>query len=79
DAFGLTVTTGNATDPAGVDVVLSASLSFPTVAGEVYSLESSEDGINWTPVDTIVGDGSPISLTDVAGFDASKLYRIIAQ
>jgi hypothetical protein len=78
DTYGMTVTTGNEANPSST-IKLTASTTFQTVVGVVYTVESSPDGVNWSPVKTIVGDGTLFSVTDLADFDNAKLYRAIAQ
>ncbi|MBI1368393.1 MAG: hypothetical protein GC162_07030 [Planctomycetes bacterium] len=79
DAYGFFTGSANATDPATAEIKLTASTSFATVAGVVYSVESSSDMKNWSPVGTIIGDGTTKSITDIKDFDNAKFYRAIAQ
>ncbi|MBN1256986.1 MAG: hypothetical protein JXA52_04705 [Planctomycetes bacterium] len=76
DAYGMTDTSMNTAAPAAT-VAMTASVSFQTVAGTTYSVEESSDMVNWSPIATIVGDGTVMSITDLAGFDAAKFYRVI--
>ncbi|MEI7835073.1 MAG: hypothetical protein WCK05_01520 [Planctomycetota bacterium] len=76
--YGMTDTTMNAADPDGT-LKMTASTSFPTVAGVLYTVESSTDMKNWSPIQTVVGDGTTMSVTDLKDFDSAKFYRAIRQ
>ncbi|RPI62559.1 MAG: hypothetical protein EHM48_03895 [Planctomycetaceae bacterium] len=78
DAYGMTVTTMNAADPVAT-LTMTASTSFPTVAGVVYTVESSTDMKNWSPIGTVIGDGSTMSVTDLKNYESAKFYRAIRQ
>lgn len=78
DAYGKFVGPANPSDPASA-LILTATSSFLTVTGVTYTVESSKDGVNWTPIATIVGDGTIFKITDLSTFDNAKLYRVIAQ
>ena len=77
-AYGMTDTTMNAADPDAA-LKMTASTSFPTVAGVVYTVESSTDMKNWSPIGTVIGDGTTLSVTDLKDFDSAKFYRAIRQ
>lgn len=79
DAFGMTDTSGNPSDPSELTIQLTASLLFDTVAGVTYTVEGSNDGTAWYPVGTVLGDGTVKSVTDLADFDNAKIYRVSAQ
>lgn len=78
DAYGLITSPANPAEPAAT-IALTATTSFQTVLGVTYVVESSNDGITWTPIDTLVGDGTIQSITDLAAFDNSKMYRAVPQ
>lgn len=78
DRYGRTDTTMNAADPDAT-LKMTATTSFPTVAGVVYTVESSSDQRNWSPIGTVIGDGSVMSVTDLKDFDSAKFYRAIRQ
>lgn len=78
-AYGITsAACNNPTDPAET-IKMTASTSFPTVSGVAYSVEASKDNVNWSPIATVVGTGSNMSVTDLKDFDSAKFYRAIAQ
>jgi len=78
NAYGMTTACANPADPTAT-IQLTASTSFPTTAGIVYTVEESGDNKNWSPVATVTGDGSTMAVTDLALFDSAKFYRAIAQ
>ncbi len=55
----------------------SFGFSFQTLAGQAYTVEYSDDldTTNWTPVESITGDGSPQSFTNSLSF-SQRFYRI---
>lgn len=78
--YGFFANTGaNASDPAIGSITLAAKLNFPTTAGVFYTVYESADGVTYSPIATIEGDGSTMSVADVEDFDASKLYKVEAQ
>ncbi|MGB0766461.1 MAG: hypothetical protein ACPGYV_01985 [Phycisphaeraceae bacterium] len=80
DAFGFFSNTGtNPTDPALSSITLAAKLNFPTVDGVFYTVYESADGIEFTPLATVEGDGGTVSVADLDDFDASKFYKVEAQ
>ncbi len=62
----------SAADPAGL------RLSFTTVSGRTYRIESSPNLSTWTTVEDITGDGSPKSVVEPfpSGPEARFFYRI---
>jgi uncharacterized delta-60 repeat protein len=55
----------------------SFSASFVSIPDRTFILESAPSPTaNWTPVDSVVGDGSDKSLTDNASSPSQKFYRI---
>ncbi len=68
----------NPADPTET-IQLTATTSFPTAVGVLYTVEESSDNKNWSPVATLTGNGSTMSVTDLAMFDSAKFYRAIAQ
>ena len=78
DAYGMTVTTMNKPDPDAT-IKMTTSTSFATEVGVVYSVEASSDMKNWAPIQTVVGTGSTMSVTDLKSFDAAKFYRVVRQ
>ena len=80
DEFGLLANTGsNPSDPADTSIDMTASTFFSTTAGVLYTVEESDDMVKWSPIGTIEGDGSVMSVTDLDDFDSAKFYRAIAQ
>jgi hypothetical protein len=75
DAYGMT--SGSAGVDPSTTIQLTASTFFPTTVGVVYTVEESNDMMNWAPVATITGDGSIKSATDLDAFDSAKFYRAI--
>ena len=61
-----------ATTPVASGASLVTVVTFQTVSGVIYTVESSTDGKVWSPVTTIVGDGSAktISGSWVGGCEA---------
>jgi hypothetical protein len=79
DEYGFLLNTGsNPADPSS-SIEMTASTFFQTTADVVYTVEESSDMKNWTPVASVVGDGSVMSATDLDAFDSAKFYRAIAQ
>lgn len=76
-AFGMTVVNNTSEPAANVDI--TPTTSFQTENGVVYTVETSTDGLHWSPVMTVVGDGTEKNFTDVTGLTAGKLYRAIVQ
>jgi hypothetical protein len=83
DEFGLIDTSMNEDDPeATVEVTVQqveTATTFADEAGVVYTVEKSGDLKNWTPVETIVGDGGTHTVTDSDSFGDAKFYRVIRQ
>jgi len=80
DAYGFFANTGtNPADPASASITLAAKLNFPTTDGVFYTVYESADGVTFTPMATVEGDGSTMSVADLADFDSSKLYKVEAQ
>lgn len=81
DSYGFYAGSANASDPNSTSQfkAISSTVSFATVNGVVYSVESSSDMVNWTPITTIVGDGGTKSVSDFTVVDDSKFYRALAQ
>lgn len=80
DAYGLFANTGaNPEDPATATITLAAKLNFPTTDGVFYTVYESADGKTFTPIATVEGDGSTMSVADLDDFDAAKLYKVEAQ
>ena len=78
DAYGMTVTTNNATDPDTTVELVGTVLTFDTLSGVVYAVEESSDGVSYAPFATVTGDGTAKTVSNLAGFDSAKLYRVIA-
>lgn len=80
DAYGFFANTGtNAADPALGSITLAAKLNFPTVDGVFYTVYESADGVTFSPMATVEGDGGTVSVADLDDFDPSKLYKVEAQ
>ena len=79
DAYGfLTGANDNTTETYVLD--LTPSTFFPTTAGVVYTVECSTDMKNWSPLATVVGDGTIKSYTDTTAIASTKkFYRAIVQ
>jgi hypothetical protein len=75
-AYGITTACDVPDDPAET-IELTATAFFQTEAGVLYTVEESTDNVNWTPVTTVEGDGTMMSVTDLDGFDSAKFYRAI--
>jgi hypothetical protein len=78
DAYNMTDCSMNQADPAA-SILLAARPAFPTDAGVVYTVEESSDMVNWSPIGTVVGDGTNKSVADLESFDPAKFYRVIRQ
>ena len=78
-AYGLFPAADTATTPVASGATVVTVVSFPTISGVVYSIESSTDGKNWSPVKTLVGDGSTKTLSAEITVDSARVYRAIAQ
>lgn len=79
-AFGLFTNTGtNEADPVLGTITLSAKLNFPTVDGAFYTVYESTDGVNFSPMATVEGNGGTVSVADLEDFDPSKTYKVVAQ
>ncbi|MCG8430749.1 MAG: hypothetical protein MJA29_06235, partial [Candidatus Omnitrophica bacterium] len=76
DAYNMTDTTDNPPEPSAT-INMTATTFFQTTAGISYTVEESDDMLTWTPVATIVGDGTIKSVTDLDEFDNAKFYRVI--
>lgn len=82
DAYGLVDTSMNddhATPTADAAVQVVTVTEFETEAGVIYTVEKSSDLSNWTPIDTVIGDGTTMSVEDLDTFEAGKFYRVIKQ
>lgn len=79
DAFGFFANTGTNPAAPALTIGLSAKLSFPTVAGEFYTVYESSNGIDFTAIATVEGDGTTKSVADTADFDSSKTYKVEQQ
>lgn len=73
DAFGLVA--GTTQSPESSEIDMTSLVSFDTDADALYLIESSEDGIVWTAVTTVKGDGATKAYADTEGFVDGKLYR----
>lgn len=60
-------------------ITLSAKLNFPTVDGAFYTVYESTDGVNFSPMATVEGNGGTVSVADLEDFDPSKTYKVVAQ
>jgi hypothetical protein len=78
DAFGMTDTTMNGTDPSST-IQLTASTFWQSEYDVAYTVEESSNMVNWSPVATVVGDGSIMAATDLDAFDSAKFYRVVIQ
>jgi len=78
DQYGMTTTGATVADPAS-SIQMTASTFFQTTAGVVYTVEESNDMVSWTPVASVIGDGSIMAATDLDAFSSAKFYRAIAQ
>ncbi|QNN23157.1 hypothetical protein HED60_13045 [Planctomycetales bacterium ZRK34] len=80
-AYGYYAEADSAAAPETTVALATTVTSFESVNGVVYTVEASADGLNFSPVTVIVGDGSTKSIaTELGeGFSASMLYRVIAQ
>ncbi len=75
DAFtNITIDGPVQADPAST-LSLSATVSFPTVNGVMYVIESSTDGRTWSPETVITGNGSTMTYTDTGTLQSAKLFR----
>ena len=84
DEFGMLANTGNnPSDPSGndlsIEVEVISTTYYQTENGVVYTVEESSDGVHWTPVETVTGDGTLKQYADLDGYDVNKQYRVIAQ
>ncbi len=50
---------------------------FDTEDGTWYQIEVSDDGTDWAPFKVVEGTGGEICIQDLAGFDGTKLYRVL--
>ncbi len=78
DQYGIFTGPANPADPDTEIELATTVVSFDTVNGVHYLIESSTDGTNWTPEAVIEGDGGTASIAGELGgsFDAAKLYRV---
>ena len=78
-AFGFHAGQTNPADPAVTLKVHLTTVSFLAANGVSYSIEKSTNGLTWTPVSGLVGDGTTKTISDVLGasFEATVLYRVI--
>ncbi len=66
--------------PAAPTLEMTASLFFATVAGRAYTVEEAPSPSGpWSPVGTLIGDGTVKAVTDLEEFDSGKFYRLINQ
>ncbi len=80
DAYGMLANTGsNPSHPADTEFNMTATTFFSTDSGVLYTVEESSDQKTWSPIATVTGDGSLMSVTDLEEFDSAKFYRAIAQ
>jgi len=68
-----------ASDPSGTMQIQATTIDFQTVGGVFYSIESSTDGKKWTPIKTVLGTGSTMTVGSQITVDPAKIYRAIAQ
>jgi hypothetical protein len=78
-AYGIFTAADTATTPVASGASVVTVVNFPTVSGVIYTVESSTDGKVWSPVTTIVGDGSVKTISGLTTVDPAKVYRAIAQ
>ena len=81
DAFGmLSYPAGQDTaNPAVTEAAaVVSSISFPTETGVVYTVEKSDDMVNWTPISSVSGDGTTKTVNDTSSA-AAQYYRAIRQ
>ena len=78
NAFGITTACSNPADPDSTIQLVGTVLSFPTTNGILYSVEESSDGASFAPFAVVEGDGSTVNVSDLSGFDSSKVYRVVA-
>ena len=78
DEFGILTGPANPTDPTAT-MTVTALTSFPTEAGKTYVVESSTDGVTWSPFAVVEGDGSTVKVADLDGFDGAAVYRVTVQ
>jgi hypothetical protein len=54
-------------------------VSFPTIRGLTYTIQACDDLVNWTDLETIVGDGDEFLFHDPArGSERRRFYRVVA-
>ena len=77
DEFGLTDTSANDLPATPVAIVIGAAVSFPTEAGLVYGIESSDtvDG-TYTEVAEVIGDGTVKTYVE-ENLAGSGFYRVV--
>ncbi|MFP4356709.1 MAG: hypothetical protein ACLFUJ_16480, partial [Phycisphaerae bacterium] len=83
DAFGFLAAPAEQTtatpEATGELTKVVTEVSFDTEAGVVYTVEKSSDMKTWSPIDTIVGNGSSMSIEHLDTFEDGKFYRVIKQ
>jgi hypothetical protein len=83
DAFGFLAapaTQDLAAPDAGSDLTkVATEVSFDTEDGVVYTVEKSSDMETWTPIETIVGDGSTMTKEYLDTLEDAKFYRVVKQ
>ncbi len=82
DEYGMFVDVPNndVTPEATAEIAkIQMNTTFQTESGVYYTVEKSSDMKNWSPVKTVVGDGTEMSVEDLDDFDSAKFYRVVRQ
>ncbi|NJL30186.1 MAG: hypothetical protein HC898_00360 [Phycisphaerales bacterium] len=77
DAYGIFTGPANPTNPVSTAFVMATG--FQADSGFTYVVESSADGINWTPETVVTGDGSYKLFVSDLGLSANLLHRVSVQ
>jgi len=73
-AYGLADVSMNE-QPATQQVTMTTY--WQSTAGVSYDIVESSDMVTWSVIATVVGDGTLMSITDVAPIDSSKFYKVV--
>jgi hypothetical protein len=74
------VANNDETPEASTDIAkIEMSTTFVAEDGVYYTVEKSSDLKTWSPVQTIVGEGVEVTVSDLADFEDGKFYRVVRQ
>ena len=66
-------------DPGETIALGSARITWQSVEGVYYTVYESDDNVTFTPMTTVKGDGSMMSVADLEDFQSGKFYDVRIQ